>query len=104
MINDDITEIAPNSRSLFVETGVYEFKRFQQYRDHSYTCQQFKSLLRISRNWNALSCPTREALETILQQVSLIASGDPDSLEPWEAIGDTVELVAQGILSSKLTK
>lgn len=89
--------IAPH-RQNNVETILAErVQTHGDFKDHSYTAQQLKSLLRLSRNWDELSCPMRESLEMIMHKVARIVSGDPSHRDHWDDIAGYSTLVSKGL-------
>lgn len=94
-INEDKTEIMPNSRAPFQSVCQVDEKAFAKahFDNYAYTAQQFNSSLRLSRNWEKLRFHEREALEGILRNVAHIANSFEGDSRGWREIADFANLI-----------
>ena len=75
--------------------------RYGSFEGHAQITQDFKDIMRNTRNWEILTPSMKEALEMVSHKVGRILNGDPTYADSWHDIAGYSQLVDKQLTQGK---
>jgi len=99
MISVDIKqafpELKPTVEKVLAERGRV-YNKYGPFKEHAVICQNLKDTVRQTSGWTRLSEDKRQALETIMDKIARILTGDPEYTDNWIDIQGYAKLAEEG--------